>query len=152
MKRTPLPRCTRPIKRSAKPLKRTRIKKRRTPKADLVYKACQRALDWYFRTDSTMPCQISGLTLSREDADPAHLSRRWKGMHEFCHILAADRKAHTWMDARPEREAFARASKVSCQTGGVIQWPAEMKASLNRWIVFGFDPIELKAPSEDAAA
>lgn len=150
MKRTPLPPRTSQLKRSY-------IKKSVTPRATKIHEACNKALDFYFLHNSykygftSAPCQVCAEQLDRSAADPAHLNRRWKGMHGPDQLLAAHRKCHTWMDARPQREAFARASGISCFAGGTITWSPELKASLDRWLKQGVDPIELgeKNPYKD---
>lgn len=134
-----------PIARSTKRIERKAIRRRVTPKAARIAEACRKALDWYFKDAASKPCQICSGALLRAAADPAHLSRRWKGLHEFCHILAAHRQCHTWLDnsAHMDRIKTANASKVSCQTGGVIKWSTEQLASLNLWLIKGHDPINL---------
>ena len=149
------------IARSKKPIRRTstigtiraRMAFKPTKKAQAIHDAMKKALDWYFLSHGEMgaycqsaaPCQICGRTLMRGQADPAHLSRRWKGLHEICHVLAAHRICHTWLDngSHQDRIQRARESKASCQTGGVIPWTIDQAASLHRWLSEGIDPINL---------
>lgn len=147
--------------RQRKPIKRTALKKKVTKRRKAVKALTDSALDLYFSLGlpSLIPvlcvedvdpslspgvCQICGWLIYRHEADPCHLFRRFHGLHEPQHLIAGHRMCHTWMDAKKEREDFARESGVSCLTGGVIQWPPHMRASLDEWLTKGVDRINLR--------
>ena len=133
-------------------IKRSSIKRRVTKRATFLKEAAMKAKEVYFTSYNKgfevegymiAPCQISGRPMSVNACDWAHLHRRWKGRNTPADCVIANRQAHQWLDARPEREKFARESGISAQSGGVIPWPAEMKASLELWLNEGIDKINL---------
>lgn len=81
-------------------------------------------------------CQFSGRPMREKiDAvDAAHKERRWKGDDTPENICAALHKAHEWQGQNREAEDFLLASPVNVVTGGVVQWPAHLKADLQRWM------------------
>jgi hypothetical protein len=106
------------------------------------------ALDHYFQTFGrkedgawVAPCQICTRKLQRPHAgrevwktDPCHKVRASQcGGEAPENILAGHRACHSWMDSAKARELVAVASPVSCATGGVVEWPAEMAESLAKW-------------------
>ncbi len=141
---TPLPRPTKPLARSTKPIERTPITNKPTKRKIELLAKTQGALDIYFAAGHAV-CQICGKPLDRVGADPCHKWRRQHGRHEADEILAGHRNCHTWLDnsAHQARVKFAQLDPASCAKGGVVKWPAELKADLQQFLLTGIDRIKL---------
>ncbi len=79
-------------------------------------------------------CQFSGrpMTNKIDRIDAAHKERRWKGDDSPENICAVLHKAHEWQGQNREAEDFLVSCDVNVQTGGVVPWPAHLKASLEK--------------------
>lgn len=132
-----------PLCRQRKSIKRSPIKKRMTKRKAQLLEKTQGALDIYFSKSTSKPCQVCGVPMLRNDADPAHRWKRHHGRHESHEILAAHRACHVWLDngAHLDRIRIAQTQDVGCKQGGIITWPTEQYESLWRWLKRGIDPI-----------
>ncbi len=92
-------------------------------------------------------CQFSGREMiekvSRVDA--AHKERRWKGDDTPENMCAVLHDAHEWQGQNREAEAFLVASAVNIITGGVVAWPAHLKADLQAWLLHRLGPLKAQA-------
>jgi len=82
------------------------------------------------------PCQFTGLPMKEkiDRVDAAHKERRWKGDDSPENICAVLHKAHDWQGQNREAEDFLVSCEINVVTGGVVPWPAHLKADLQRWM------------------
>lgn len=131
LKRTPLARATKPIRQMSK--RGLEVKRQRRAVVVQYFKdhgLCQLSNSVYWA-----PCQMCGRTmiLGAAIVDPCHKVRASQGGANTAeNIVVAHRECHEWQHLhRPVEKALVD-SEVNAKVGGVVQWPKDLKDSLER--------------------
>lgn len=121
MKRTPLPRRTRPIARATKPLKRTPITKRPTKRKLEIDALLKAAKEFYFKGHHI--CQRCARLIEKTACAAHHkLKRSLGGGHGKVNLIILCHDCHDWAhdESHPRNLREIRDSRANAENGWLI--------------------------------